>query len=255
MSGQVEALDSIECTLVEKIAQGLGTLKKGGMQPWFRYQDVDQGWNLKILAGLLPWLWPQREWPQVLDSDINGALEALADYGWRAYQVEAVAAALRAPLGRGIIEVGTGGGKTRIAWGIARVVAGPWCYVVHGKDLVLQASNSFRGMNEQFGVEVNLQAMGWSDRRIGSVEWEGIIVDECHQCAARTRARQLAVFQGGWRIGMSSTPLDRCDDRNPMTVGFFGPVCCKAGVAQLTEGGFLTPGRVIIVPFEEGDLV
>lgn len=252
MEGTPEALDSIECTLSEKIAQGLGTLKRSGIQPWFRHITHDGLHRLKILAGLLPWLQPEREWPKVLDRCIDSQLEQLIKWGWRAYQAAAVSAALDAPLGRGIVEVGTGGGKTRIAWGIAYAAGGPWCYVVHGRDLVRQAATAFRGMGEQFGSPVNIQAMGWSDRRIRSAGWAGLIVDECHQASARTRAQQMAAFSGGWRIGLSGTPLDRSDDRNPMTVGFFGPVCYQARVSDLTEEGFLTPGRVVIVPFDPG---
>lgn len=250
MTGTSEALDSIECTLVEKISQGLGTLKRAGMQPWFRYTEASGVQHLKILAGLLPWLEPEKEWPKVLNISIDEELEHLIKKGYRAYQAAAISAALEAPLGRGIIEVGTGGGKTHIAWGIAFAAGGPWCYVVHGRDLVRQAQKAFLAANEHVGYAADIHCMGWADARIRRGSWAGIIVDECHQASARTRAQQMAEFNGGWRIGLSGSPLDRSDDRNPMTVGFFGPVCYQARVADLTEEGFLTPGRVMIVPFD-----
>jgi superfamily II DNA or RNA helicase len=245
------AIGEIECSLIGMISQGvLGSLDISNMRPWFLTPALIEGSNdkLTLLAGLLPYIMPNEDWPKVLDMDLSKDFAQLLSYGWRSYQVDAISAALEAPLGRGIVEVGTGGGKTRIAWGIATAAGGDWIYVVHGRDLVRQAGESFQEFNKDY-TPASIRAVGWNDKTILSQDYYGIIVDECHQAAAPTRAHTLSKFSGGWRIGLSGTPLDRSDDRNTLTIGFFGPVCYEAGVHELTGDGFLTPGKVVIVPF------
>jgi len=220
------------------------------MDPWFRAPG-----KLKVLAGLLTWAWPEHPWPTVFDESEEDTLQLrlrdLAGWGWRDYQVDAVAALVKAPLGRGIAAVGTGGGKTRIAWGLAYVVGGDWLYVVHGKDLVRQAGEEFTSFMKPLKLTQKLawsiSPHGWARAPVGAGDLAGIIVDECHQCAARSRAQALASFRGGYRVGMSGSALDRTDARNSMTVGLLGPMAANISVEQLTGGGHLTPGVVRIV--------
>lgn len=251
--GEPEVLSRVEDSLRAAIEQGLSAaVGKKGMQPWFSSPG-----KLHVLAGLLPWAWPEHGWPQVWnggDAPLHTRLRDLEQWGWRQYQLDAVEAAVCAPLGRGIVEVGTGGGKTRIAWGIAYVAGGDWLYVVHGRDLVRQATEDFRSYAERLSgpqqVGWSISASGWRKAPTGrSPAPAGLLVDECHGAAARSRAQKVAAFRGGWRIGLSGTALDRSDDRNPMTVGLFGPSLAQVGVGELTEGGHLTPGVVRIVEF------
>jgi len=241
--GSSQALALVEHSLQELISQGLGAVRRKSMQPWFREGDV-----LMMMAGLLPWLWPERDYPQVwggTDKALQEALDTLLFWGWRDYQVEAVSAAVTAPLGRAIVSVGTGGGKTRICWGIAFVAGGPWRYVVHGRDLVRQAAMEFAKFALEY-APVNIRAYSWTKL---PGDGAGLLVDECHQAAARGRAQVLDKGKWGWRIGLSGSALDRTDLRNPMTVGFFGPEAATVGVRQLTEDGHLSPGKVRILQF------
>jgi superfamily II DNA or RNA helicase len=222
------------------------------MRPWLIDTSAWAPPTLKILAGLLPFVWPDFDWPKVLNRDVKSAIDQLIQWGWRDYQAEAVSAALHAPLGRCVLDVGTGGGKTRIAWGIAFASdVQPWLYVVYGRDLVRQSRDAFTGLSAAHaqGSDVQLDCVGWNDMRIRAAGYAGVIVDECHGAAARTRAHALASFKGGWRIGLSGTPLDRTDARNAMIIGLLGPVAYRIGVDDLVADGHLTPGKVVVVPF------
>ena len=185
-------------------------------------------------------------------------------------QIAAIEAALQAPLGRGIISVGTGGGKTWISYGISFVSSSPdpWLYVVYGRDLITQAREDFQewhcllrrgaystpGRHPPDYVDQTILVEGYGNahgRGRHPFPCPGLIVDECHEAAAEHRARVVTSFQGGWRIGMSGSALERTDDRNTIVLGLFGPIVFSCGVADLTIEGHLTPGKVICVPFQK----
>jgi len=194
LRGDERTLSIIEDTLLDKISQGLGVVKRRSMQPWFRAPGA-----LHVMAGLIPWCWPEKEYPLVWNESsarLDAALNQLTAWGWRGYQVDAVRSAVLAPLGRGVVSVGTGGGKTRICWGIAFVCGGEWQYVVHGKDIVRQAGEAFSELSNKY-APVNIRAWSWS--RL-PVVGSGLLVDECHQAAARNRSERLGAGCWGWRI-------------------------------------------------------
>jgi len=253
----------------EKISQGLGTLKRQSVEPWTFQRDG----SLKVLAGLLPWVWPDHEWPHIqccLDEGQQYRLDQLREAGWRPMQIAAIEAALRAPLGRGIISVGTGGGKTRIAYGLAYASSqkDPWLYVVYGRDLVTQAREDFfelhcllrrgehgdpyRAPPQFWDRTIRVEGYGNAHGRgVFPFPCPGLVIDECHEIGAEHRARVVTSFRGGWRVGMSGSALERTDDRNTIVVGLLGPIIFSVGVADLTIEGHLTPGKVITVPFRK----
>jgi superfamily II DNA or RNA helicase len=259
VTGSPTAVDHFEDKLSGLIRQELSGSSGKAMLPMLRKSAR----HLRVLAGLLPLAAPAVELPRVWDGDVDELerrMGVLVGCGWRDYQLEAVRAAVTAPMGRGHLEVGTGGGKTRIAAGIAWVAGGHWLYVVHGRDLVRQARESFaelrsllnghpppRGSTDGWGLNIECFTWGTVPDRMYSPAVDGLLVDECHQCPARTRASVISRFRGGWRIGMSGTPLDRTDERNCLVVGLLGPSLQKVTVAELTDRGALTPGKVVVV--------
>lgn len=97
ITGAEDALDSVQCSLEEEVAQGGGGgCKLKGLHPWLRTPG-----SLKVLAGLLPLVWPEFDWPKVLSDEgrarLPEALQMLSEWGWRDYQVAAVDASLAAP--------------------------------------------------------------------------------------------------------------------------------------------------------------
>jgi superfamily II DNA or RNA helicase len=178
----------------------------------------------------------------------------------RDYQARCVADALLAPFGRGVLNVVMGGGKTRIAAGLASVGAAlgepRWLYLVQNRELASQARRSFRELLPQMaGVlqvqEPVLEATTYSQvRRLESLQWDGVIVDEAHCLPAKTRCLPFAEVKANRRIGMSGTPLDRQDGRNALVIGLLGPVVAEVEIADLEPNGYLAKGEVKVVKFD-----
>ena len=199
-------------------------------------------------------------WPD--DLDVLGRLtdELMRAKILRDYQAAAVRRALAAPLGRGLVDAIMGGGKTRIAAGIAAVAAavgkGRWCYVVQNKTLAEQSSRSFdellKPMAEALGVaQASITATSYGGlRKIADVAFDGCIVDECHLLPAPTRCLAYARLKPRWRLGLSGTPLDRQDGKNALVIGLLGPVIYRVTLPELEAKGFLSKGSVRPVVFD-----
>lgn len=234
----------------------------------YTYRPDDSA-SIHVLSGLLPWCWPQiTDWPRIFDSRPQGRLDAerrlLRLSGFysmkaRSYQEEAVRAALEAPLGRGCISVGCGGGKTRIAFLIAAVTECKWLYVVHGVDLIKQARQDFAEMGQEIEgwSSDRLEVMTWHSfteymheysASSGGSEYQGLIVDECHQAGALERSKALMAYRGLWRIGLSGTPHERLEG-NDVVIGLLGDVVYEMGLKDLADEGYVSKGRVIVVDF------
>jgi hypothetical protein len=126
------------------------------------------------LAGLLPLAEPDARYPQVWDGDQGGlasGIAILADQGWRRYQLDAIRAAIVAPLGRGYLDVGTGGGKTHIAAGLAFAGTGRWLYATHGRSQVRQAEKAFASIGKTFDISIICRT--WVERTSSPSSAEG----------------------------------------------------------------------------------
>lgn len=264
LTGDSEHLDLIEDTLGSKIAQELGGKSSSGSRmllPWVRKSDS----RLRILSGILTWAWPEGAlWPSVWrmwdhgDDVLEARAQVLEGIGYRDYQIEAIWTAITAPLGRGILELGTGAGKTYVALGLAYMAGGDWTYVVYGRDIVKQAGEKFRELQQTLSkIEYptvpkskhwNIESYSWgkvpSSTLVNSV---GLITDECHNVGAKKRAELISKFKGPYRIGLSGTPLDRTDSGNSLVVGLLGPNLFTLTVDQLVAMGNLSRGKVVMV--------
>jgi len=207
--------------------------------------------ELKVLAGVLPAVTDAAAWPRLdVPSDFDARLQILSRLGWRDYQLDAIRAVASAPLGRGILELGTGAGKTRLAVGLVWCLSpdtDKWAYVVHGVDLVRQAQSTFDSwlprLNASIGSSVSCSCMGWAAlRRTAGVS--GVVCDEVHGVAAAGRAQAMAAFRGHWRIGLSGTPTDRADGKGLQVIGLVGPVLYTVGVRDLQSEGYLAESAV-----------
>ena len=172
------------------------------------------------------------------------------------HQAIAATAALASPGGQCIVEVATGGGKTRLAAAIMAVGAldagstTPWLYLVTNKELAKQAG---RGISEQLpklAAVLNTTAPPVRACSYGTISklqpehYAGVIVDECHALPPPTRSREYSLVRACWRIGLSGTPLDRLDAGNALVVGLLGPVVYQIKVGALQTSGHLAKGAV-----------
>lgn len=246
--GNSTTLDALEFNLVRAVKQDLNEQGRNSekiVPGWVRKDPCE----LCVLSGLMPLVaggslpkLPHSVSPEKAPGSLSERFSKLEGLGYRPYQIDAIQAALDAPLGRCILDLGMGAGKTRCAAGIAYVIGGRWLYVVHGIDLVRQASETFRATG------VGVRACGWTEfGRLASDLYEGVIVDECHGLGTNQRAQAMAAFRGHWRVGLSGTPLDRTDQRNALVVGLLGPVAYRKGVGDLTEDGWLAECKLHVL--------
>lgn len=175
----------------------------------------------------------------------------------RDYQLAGVEAAIKAT--RGIIQIGTGGGKTNVAVAIAeRFPSSRWLFLVHRSSLMAQAADRYEALT------------GKRAGRIGEGKWEeqhhftcatfqslaaalkkgahaqmfrsiqGLMVDEAHTLPAESYYRVAnSLTNAYWRLGISATPLDRGDQRSIFAIGTLGPIIFKHTADELIQAGHL----------------
>ena len=194
------------------------------------------------------------------------------DEGLRGYQLDAVNAAMKAT--RGIIKIGTGGGKSRCAAGIAmRVPDARWVFLVHRTSLVAQMADVYEALTGEkagrIGGGVWIEQPHFTCASFQSLvaalknkkhadffsSIQGMLVDECHSIPAETHYRVAQALPNAyWRIGVSATPLDREDQRTAYALGTLGPIIYEHTAADLIEAGVLAaPSIRMVRVFQEFD--
>jgi len=178
----------------------------------------------------------------------------------RSYQAEAVACALTAVMGRSVIDMAMGGGKTRCAAGLAAAAGGRWLYLVQNKELAAQSEKSFGELlgpmnaacSDVEGLGELVATTYAGIKKLEGATFDGVIVDECHGISAPTRAVAYARVKATYRVGLSGTPLDRQDTKNALVLAMLGPVAYRVGLEQLTADGYLAAGTVRVVRYRPG---
>ena len=190
----------------------------------------------------------------------------------RDYQHGATDAVLQAT--RGIVHLGTGGGKTEVAAALAKRAPVRWVFAVHRTMLAAQAAERFiKRAGELLGSEVGFIGDGkWQPGERFTVatfqtlykamndprreKWfdtvDGLIVDECHTLPADTFYKTAMRFRKAYyRVGLSGTPLDRKDKRSFFSVAALGPVVYSYTAGDLVEDGVLAKPRISMVPVRQ----
>lgn len=235
---------------------------KSRRQPVYLGRETE----LEVLGGAMAYLvsvgvlncpeaWPALE----LAGSWERRTDALHAQGLlRRYQADAVLHGLRGPWGRAIVDVAMGGGKTRICAGLAAVAGGRWLYLVQNQELARQSERSFEELLPQMlkvtGETGSMTATTYAGiKRLESLEFMGVAVDEVHCVAARDRSLAYAELQAHHRVGLSGTPLDRQDSGNALVAGLLGPVVYRVDVGDLEKQGFLSRGEVRRLVFDHRD--
>ena len=192
------------------------------------------------------------------------------DFGWHGqlYPDQARAVAAVAQCGGGVLVAPPGSGKTLMGWALAARWGQPTLWLVHTRDLALQAR-----LRAQQVLDVPARRMGWIGageddsgtpdiwiwiamvqtlarqpaivhrlaRRVGTV-----IADECHHTPAETIRRLLVQLPARYKLGLSGTP-DRTDGLGPMMRALLGPVV-RVPLTTLVRAGRLLLPQVYRVP-------
>lgn len=161
--------------------------------------------------------------------------------------------------GGGMLQATTGGGKTRMACAVAACLHQPVAWLVHRKDLMLQArADMLRlwslperavGMvgndADWFGTHATV-AMVQSlavrpDRRAELAQRTGLVImDECHHLPAISFQEVVGSFPAAYRMGLTGT-LDRPDGLGPLAMAAVGP-----GYTEVDQDALVSAGLVII---------
>lgn len=175
------------------------------------------------------------------------------------YQRKAIEAALTKS--RGIIEVGTGGGKTEIAAGIIKELDLPALFIVNTKELLHQTHARFElrldrkigrlgdGLSEVepsiiVATIQTLYSMFKKDQALIK-QWLSIfglvILDESHHSSSTEWYRILMFMHGAYyRFGMSGTPLRRNVLSNMKAMAVTGDIIYSKLSADLIEDKYLS---------------
>ena len=183
------------------------------------------------------------------------------DYSYQAAAVDSILDALESH-DRALLQLATGGGKTRIATMLAERLPKPLMFMAESLEVVHQSVQAFRDAGLETDVldsttktyrghrlmmspvTVAAQRTAWSrvskDHDLG--DFEAIIVDEAHHTRARTYVEILEAFPRAKIIGLTATPC-RGDGKGLGDIfqtmiqgGDFG-----AAAPDLVERGVLVP--------------
>lgn len=196
----------------------------------------------------------------------------------RAYQHNVVDVAIRE--GRAVLQVATGGGKTVIAAQIMSKLKQNSLFLVHTKDLLYQAKDSFaelfnmpigqigdgvidlqpvtvatiQSMSRVIGVDYEhydyedikyVDKTDVTNKRTEIVRWLGTVDilfwDEVHRIACETAYNvNLAISNPYYRFGLSASPW-RDDGADKMIEAAIGHKACVVTASSLVEQGYLVP--------------
>jgi superfamily II DNA or RNA helicase len=229
--------------------------------PVFEVEDTAAGPVLYVLGGFLDFLVNEQCIAPPEAPESNGLLitaDRLVDAELlRPYQAEVATTGLLTPFKRGLLNVAVGGGKTRLAYAIMSLGATlgkmRWLYLVHNKELANQSMVAFAELETAFGAfctKPKITASTYSQiKRLPSTCFDGVIVDEAHALPATNRALAYGAIKAEYRLGMSGSPLDRCDNKNAFVIGLTGPEIATLNVDDLSRQGFLSKGHIQVMPF------
>jgi len=188
----------------------------------------------------------------------------------RPYQLEAVAEALSK--GRGIIELGTGGGKTEIAAAVIKALGRQTLFMVNTKELLYQTQERFR---ERLGKDIGLMGDGVTDVGhdiiIATVQtihnlfkrdqklakeflatFEVLFLDEVHHSSSYSYYTVcMFIHNARWRFGLSGTPLKRDVLSNMKVMAVTGPIIYSKRSQELIKEDYLAKIEIEMVENEE----
>ena len=174
----------------------------------------------------------------------------------RDYQEDAIEDILRYPIG--VLESGTGSGKTAMGIKIIQKRQQPTLIVVHNKELLRQWTKQIKnllhydvgligdGKNEVKDITVGI--VNSVRNRINELKdrFGFVICDEVHRCPSSTWTDVLCNFSARYQLGLSATAF-RSDGLSHAIYAFIGPKIHKVDREMLNDiGAVLVPDIQII---------
>lgn len=209
----------------------------------------------------------ERRNKKVLDFKINIPKALNVPYDIYNYQLEAVNKLIKNKWG--IIEIGTGGGKTLIAAEAIRQVGLRTLFVIDNKDLLYQTKKEYE---EMLGLKCGIVGMGKREWKYPIVlstiqtlnknlkdfakqleTFPVAVMDECHVIASQSYEK-LSKYLGNtfYRFGFSATA--RRDDGNDNIIyGHTGTIVYKKNAEDLIKENVLVPPECIFYQYQKED--
>ncbi len=182
-----------------------------------------------------------------IDFQFNGIL--------RPYQEEAVAAAVKKSFG--VIEAGTGSGKTIMALALIAARRQPTFVVVHTKELLYQwyeRASQFLGMEPglvgdgKFVIApLTIGIVNSAGKRVGELAplFGHLIVDECHRVPAYLFADVVSRFDCHYLLGLSATAYRSDNEMTKLIYFFMGDQLHRVDQDELKSTGAILAPEVI----------
>lgn len=183
----------------------------------------------------------------------------------RPYQLEAVHAGIKA--GRGIFDLPTGSGKSRLAAALISVFPVNWLFIAPTAQLVDQVAQTLRSIGVEPSIlgdrrykpgPITLSTSKMLHTRRDTPEVrkllnsvQGVIADECHKVGGDMYYSALMDCNAYYRFGLSGTPDKRSDDKNLKVVGALGSPIYEKRIAELTDEGYLARANIIMHRFAQ----
>lgn len=185
--------------------------------------------------------------------------------------------------GRGLIKAITGAGKTEMFIALTRLLDCEWLYVVHRSDLPAQTAERYTLRTGEVAgtfdagawrkgtcnvTVATFQSLMSALRRHGKnkpplrrgdagIEGllegiEAIYVDEVHSTSGDTYASTIMMFDRAYyRIGASSTPLERSAKDRLQTLGVCGPILAEVKHSELADLQLLARADIRMIPCDQ----
>lgn len=182
----------------------------------------------------------------------------------RPYQLKALMATEKRSFG--VVEAGTGSGKTVMGLAIIAARAQPTLVLVHTKELLYQWQDRIR---EFFGVEAGLVGDGHFEVKNITVAivnsarkkleqlapcFGHLVVDECHRVPASLFTDVVSNFPGQYLLGLSATAYRNDEGLTRLIYFYMGDRIHKVEMGELEESGAIVRPEFIrrTTPFTYG---
>lgn len=193
--------------------------------------------------------------PEIIDQRLLLAEQDFTFHGHlRDYQDEAVAAVMARDFG--VLEAGTGSGKTVMALKVIALRRQPTIILVHTKELMYQWAERIRefislqagmvgdGKSELGPVTVAIVNSARNQLRDLAPHFGHIVVDECHRVPATMFTDVVTGFAAKYALGLSATAYRREDVMTRLIYLYMGSRSHRVDARQLQETGAVLKPRI-----------
>lgn len=167
-------------------------------------------------------------------------------FSLREYQINYVINALQ--LGRAILDVATGGGKTILMAALMDILRQDTIVIVPNKTLEGQLITELdKILPRQRDYEIHISIArnyhnNWDQAMLS--QYPVLMYDECHTAAAQQAMEVILRQNAPYRFGFSGTPEGRSDNRDLVVQGLFGQIIKLTNPEELMSQGYLAKTKV-----------